>query len=48
MVHYNLRCHLGNEDGLNKAKQKNLISSVCPKLVRDTDELIEELLAKYK
>jgi C_GCAxxG_C_C family probable redox protein len=39
-----LGCDIGTAAGLAAAKEKGLFRTVCPKLVRDAAEILEELL----
>lgn len=39
-----LHCDISTDSGFAEAKQKNLITTVCPKLVRDAAEILEEVL----
>jgi C_GCAxxG_C_C family probable redox protein len=39
-----LRCDISTAEGLEVAKQKGVFTTVCPKLVRDAAEILEELL----
>ena len=39
-----LGCDIGTPAGFEEAKQRNLLTTVCPKLVRDASEILEEIL----
>jgi C_GCAxxG_C_C family probable redox protein len=39
-----LGCDLGTPEGRTKAKEQNLIVTICEKLVRDAAEILEEIL----
>lgn len=39
-----LKCDIGTDEGMKKARKEGLFKSVCPKLVRDAAEIIEEIL----
>ncbi len=39
-----LGCHLGTPEGQEKAKNENLSATVCTKLLRDSAEILDELL----
>ena len=39
-----LGCDISTEQGFQDAKQKGLISTICPRLVRDAGEILEEIL----
>ena len=39
-----LGCDIGTAEGYSRAKERALFTSVCPKLVRDAAEIIEEIL----
>ncbi|MDD5434963.1 MAG: C-GCAxxG-C-C family protein [Nitrospira sp.] len=39
-----LGCDISTENGFQEAKQKGLISTICPKLVKDASEILEEIL----
>jgi C_GCAxxG_C_C family probable redox protein len=39
-----LGCDISSPDGLRRAKDDKLLTTVCPKLVRDAAEILEELL----
>jgi len=39
-----LGCDLGTAEGLDRARQKGLFKTLCPKFVRDAVEIVEELL----
>ena len=40
-----LGCDLSTPEGMKEAKDKNLFSSICPKMVQDAVEILEEMLA---
>jgi len=39
-----LNCDISTPDGLEEAKQKGLFTTLCPQLVRDAVEILEEIL----
>ncbi len=39
-----LGCHLGTPEGQEKAKNENLSATVCTKLLRDSTEILDEIL----
>lgn len=39
-----LNCDISTVAGLEEAKQKNLLATTCPKLVRDAVEILEEMI----
>jgi C_GCAxxG_C_C family probable redox protein len=39
-----LCCDVSTPEGLNSAREKKLLTTVCPKYVRDAAEIVEELL----
>ena len=39
-----LECDIGTPEGLEAAKEKDLFNVLCPKLVRDAAEIIEQIL----
>lgn len=39
-----LDCDITTPEGATKAKENNLFNSICPKLVRDAAEVLEEML----
>jgi len=39
-----LKCDISTPAGFDEAKQKGLLTSTCPKLVRDAVEILEEML----
>ncbi len=41
-----LDCDVGTPEGMNEAENKGLFSSVCPKLVQDAAEILEEILTE--
>lgn len=41
-----LGCDITTLEGVQKAREKGLFSSICPKLVRDAAEILEEMLKK--
>ncbi len=41
-----LGCNISTPEGHSAAKANNLFATVCPKLVRDAAEILEELLSK--
>ncbi len=43
--HELLGCDITTKEGVLKAREKGLFSSICPKLVRDAAEILEEMLA---
>ncbi len=38
-----LGCDISTPEGMNQAKQKGLIANVCPEVVRDAAEILEEM-----
>jgi C_GCAxxG_C_C family probable redox protein len=42
-----LGCDLSTPEGMKEAKDKNLFSSICPKMVQDAVEILEEMLAEH-
>ena len=40
-----LGCDLGTSEGMKKAKAKNIVNAVCPKYVKDSAEILEEMLS---
>ena len=41
-----LGCDISTEEGFKNAKEKDLFSTICPKLVDDAAEILEEMMAK--
>jgi len=41
-----LGCDLSTPEGMKEAKDKGLFSSICPKIVQDAVEIIEEMLTE--
>jgi C_GCAxxG_C_C family probable redox protein len=41
-----LGCDLSTPEGMKEAKDKNLFSSICPTVVQDAGEILEEMLAE--
>ena len=41
-----LGCDISSPEGMKKAKENKLFDSVCPKMVQDAAEILEEMLAK--
>lgn len=39
-----LNCDISTPEGMNLAKEKNLFNTICPKMVRDSAEILEKLL----
>ncbi len=39
-----LGCHLSTSEGQDKAKCENLFATVCTKLLRDSAEILEEIM----
>jgi C_GCAxxG_C_C family probable redox protein len=39
-----LNCDISTPEGMKVAKEKNLFTTICPKLVRDSAEILEKLL----
>lgn len=39
-----LGCDIGTSEGMNMAREKNLFTAICPKLVKDGAEIIEKIL----
>lgn len=39
-----LGCDIGTSEGMNMAREKNLFTTICPKLVKDGAEIIEKIL----
>jgi len=39
-----LGCDIGTPEGLNSAREKKLLTTICPKCVRDAAEIVEEML----
>jgi len=42
-----LGCDISTEEGLRTAKEKDLFSTICPKLVQDAAEILEEMVTEY-
>ena len=40
-----LGCDLGTPEGMKQAKEKNIVNAVCPKYVKDSAEILEEMLS---
>jgi C_GCAxxG_C_C family probable redox protein len=40
-----LGCDLGTSEGMEKAKKEGLIATICPRLVRDAAEILDEIIA---
>lgn len=36
-----LKCDIGTEEGMKKARKEDLFTTICPRLVRDAAEIIE-------
>jgi C_GCAxxG_C_C family probable redox protein len=43
-----LGCDITTLEGVQKAREKGVFSSICPKLVRDAAEILEEMLEENK
>ncbi len=41
-----LGCDVSTPEGMKEAKDKNLFSSICPNIVQDAVEILEEMLAE--
>jgi C_GCAxxG_C_C family probable redox protein len=41
-----LGCDVSTPEGMKEAKDKSLFSSICPKMVQDAVEIIEEMLSE--
>ena len=41
-----LSCDLSTPEGMKEAKDKGLFSSICPRIVQDAVEILEEMLAE--
>lgn len=41
-----LGCDISTPAGFQTARERNILSTTCPKLVRDAAEILEEMLAK--
>jgi C_GCAxxG_C_C family probable redox protein len=41
-----LGCDLGTPEGMKKAKELDLVKKICPKMVKDAAEILEEMLAE--
>lgn len=41
-----LGCDITSPEGMSKAKENKLFGSVCPRMIRDAIEILEEMLAK--
>jgi len=39
-----LNCDISTPEGFEEAKQKGLLTTVCPKMVRDAVEILEEMM----
>ena len=39
-----LNCDISTPEGMNFAKEKNLFATICPKMVRNSAEILENLL----
>jgi C_GCAxxG_C_C family probable redox protein len=39
-----LGCDISTPEGMKEAKSKNLFSSICPRMVQDAAEILEEML----
>ena len=39
-----LGCDLSNDEGLTTAREKGLFDTLCPQLVRDAAEILEEIV----
>ena len=39
-----LRCDIGTPEGLATANEKGLFTTICPKVVRDAGEILEDML----
>lgn len=42
-----LGCDISTADGMKKAQEEGLFDSVCPKMVREAAEILEEMLAEH-
>jgi C_GCAxxG_C_C family probable redox protein len=40
-----LGCDLGTPEGMKQAKEKDLVNKACPKYVKDSAEILEEMLS---
>jgi C_GCAxxG_C_C family probable redox protein len=40
-------CDIRTKEGMDKATKEGLFRSICPQLVRDSAEILEEMLADY-
>jgi len=43
-----LGCNLGTPEGMKLAKEKNLVNTACPKYVKDSAEILEEMISVTK
>jgi C_GCAxxG_C_C family probable redox protein len=43
-----LGCDLGTPEGMKQAKEKDIVNAVCPKYVKDSAEILEEMLSVPK
>jgi len=41
-----LGCDISTPDGMKKAQKDGLFDSICPRMVRDASEILEEMLAE--
>ena len=41
-----LGCDIGRPDGMKKAQEGGLFASICPKMVQEAAEILEEMLAE--
>lgn len=41
-----LGCDISTTEGFERAKQKDLINAICPKMVEDAAEILEEILRR--
>jgi C_GCAxxG_C_C family probable redox protein len=40
-----LGCDLGTPEGMKQAKEKDIVNTACPKYVKDSAEILEEMLS---
>lgn len=43
-----LSCDISRPEGMEKAQEDGLFNSICPKMVRDAAEILEEMLAEER
>jgi C_GCAxxG_C_C family probable redox protein len=43
-----LGCDLGTHEGMKQVKEKDLVNTACPKYVKDSAEILEEMLSVSK